>query len=274
MVTFPPLPNFDRPPVIEVVLSLQFEGAALQVQHIGLLWQRFRDRFPQVQTKPPLDPVIEDLRKQPSRALRFELAEMPLLPRTWFIAASGDELIQIQADRFIHNWRKTGEGDEYPRYEHIRKCFEDELSEFMGFIKEQGLGNVKPNQCEITYVNHIALGPHGLTHADASKVFRLIRDMPTSFWDQPESLQFASRYVVQHPVTNEPFARLYVEMTPALSADKREPKFVMNLMARGAPAGESIVDVLEFFDLARSYIVCGFTAMTSTEMHNNWGKRE
>jgi hypothetical protein len=43
------------------------------------------------------------------------------MPRFWFVNEVGTELLQFQLDRFVHNWRKTGEGIEYPRYERIRK---------------------------------------------------------------------------------------------------------------------------------------------------------
>ena len=91
-------------------------------------------------------------------------AEKPLLPRVCFLNQSETELIQIQTDRFIHNWRKAGNVPApYPRYEGVRAKFRDEVSRFQQFLSDEKLGQVVVNQCEGTYVNHIE--PCGLAQA-------------------------------------------------------------------------------------------------------------
>jgi len=54
------LPDFERPPVTEVVLSLQFASLpGLKNVHAGLLWQHFSTRYPNVEEYPPIAPVFE-----------------------------------------------------------------------------------------------------------------------------------------------------------------------------------------------------------------------
>ena len=54
------LPDFDDPPVVETVLSVQFEPLPLvQAAHLGLLWNEYRAAFPKTDERPALEPVIE-----------------------------------------------------------------------------------------------------------------------------------------------------------------------------------------------------------------------
>ncbi|MBI4192475.1 MAG: TIGR04255 family protein, partial [Betaproteobacteria bacterium] len=152
----PPLPDFRNPPVGEVVLSLQFSPIpGFQATHLGLLWSRFRTKYPKSETYPPIDPVIEQFgtRPQPAQRIRLEVIQSGFMPRAWFLNEDGTELVQVQQDRFIRNWRKLKETDEYPRYEKLRERFEEDFKEFNQFIRAENLPEIVPNQCEVTYIN-------------------------------------------------------------------------------------------------------------------------
>jgi hypothetical protein len=59
-------PDFHNPPVVETVLSAQFETLeAMNAVHFGLSAQRVRGQFPQTQEHPALDPVIEPFDVKP-----------------------------------------------------------------------------------------------------------------------------------------------------------------------------------------------------------------
>src|SRR5208283_4945721 len=169
-------PEFDRPPVIEVALSVQFKRLdQLRSAHIGLLWSRFRKRFPRTEDHGPLQPAFETFDRKPTQlqlGVEVQTYDVPPLPRAWFLNETGTELVQVQPDRFIRNWRKVGETDEYVRYAHIKGKFVDDLREFEQFVADQGVGDVSPNQCEVTYVNHIVSGEGWSTHGDLGKIFR------------------------------------------------------------------------------------------------------
>ncbi|MCU0974274.1 MAG: TIGR04255 family protein, partial [Burkholderiales bacterium] len=97
MMARQPLVTYEQPPLIEVVIGVQFERlATLDAAHLGLLWGRFRDRFPKSEQKPPLDSAIERLgmRGQVGQA-RLELLT-DVRPRLWFMNESEDELVQVQ----------------------------------------------------------------------------------------------------------------------------------------------------------------------------------
>jgi hypothetical protein len=70
--------------------------------------------------------------------------------------------LQVQRDRFIHNWQKAGEGADYPRFERMIDTLENGFRKFIAVIDREGLGPVIPNQCEVSYYNQIPV-PDGKT---------------------------------------------------------------------------------------------------------------
>lgn len=275
-----PLPNYDKPPVGEVALSVQFEPlGAFQIAHLGLFWARIRDRFPTTQTQPPLEHVVETF-DPPSRPVRpviqLQVVNEPMPLRAWFLSATGNELIQVQRDRFVFNWRRLKPNDVYPRYErYIRQRFLSELQLFADFLKDEQLGELKVNQCEITYINQIASGEVWTSHGEIGKVLALWRrDLPDLNLPPCESVRLALQYLIANPVnpTTSPIGRVHVDVQPGVLLDeKRTPILAMNLTARGVPLGKGLEDIIGFMDLGRRYIVISFTALTTEEMHKEWG---
>jgi uncharacterized protein (TIGR04255 family) len=109
--------KFDRPPVVEVACGVLFATAKpLRGAQLGLYWQRIRETFPRIEEAPPLAPVIEAQGSGPSAVeLGYLFGPLPPLRRTWFISQDGRNLVQVQEDRFVFNWKKAAEDDEYPR---------------------------------------------------------------------------------------------------------------------------------------------------------------
>src|SRR5262245_33359247 len=107
----PDLPDFEDPPVTEVFLSIQF-GALSDFRngHIGLFWSKFRKQYPKLFEQAPLQPVFETFGVPPQATpfLRVQIETMlaPPMSRYWFMKDTEDELVQVQQDRIVHNWRK------------------------------------------------------------------------------------------------------------------------------------------------------------------------
>ncbi len=142
--------------VNEVVCGVLFKSIeSLQAPYLGILWERYRKDYPACQEVPPLIPVVERYGEEGSAQVKPEFAEIPPLPRVWFVHASGNGIIQVQRDRFLHNWRKLQVSDSYPRYEQVFEMFAGHLSTFRKFLEENKLGIMEPLQYEMTYVNHI-----------------------------------------------------------------------------------------------------------------------
>lgn len=266
------LPCFDSPPVVETVLSAQFERlAAFQIVHLGLFWQRVRNRFPRTQSHPELAAAFERQEStfQPPQ-IKFETVESLTPNRLWLLDESGSEMIQVQSDRFIKNWRKAAVSGTYPRYEHvIRPAFNSDFAEFKAFVAEENLGAVQVNQCEVTYVNHIVAGEGWERWDQVESVF--------SFWPTNGQDAFPGRTEdlachLRFPVTGDDGAwlgRLHVDIHPAYRGTDGCPMYVMTLTARGRSGGD-----VEFFDVGRQWIVRAFASLTTPKMHEIWRRSQ
>jgi uncharacterized protein (TIGR04255 family) len=264
------LPDFDDPPVVETVLSVQFEPLTeMRTAHLGLLWERFRAEFPKTEERPTLDRVFEQFPEAPRSRLGLELQtyENPPVPRLWFIAAQGNEMIQVQPDRFIKNWRKEGEGETYPRYERNKASFERDFAAFREFVTVHHLGRPLVNQCEVTYVNHILSGQGWNSFGDVDRVFSSWKSPVDQIPGNAEDVRMHARFVIPGN-DGTPVGRLHTEIQPAFRASDSKPMYVFRLTARGQ-LGESF----EFFDLGRRWIVKSFAALTSPRMHEIWGRK-
>ncbi len=272
-----PLPDFDNPPVVEVALSAQFETLSkLRTPQLGLLWQEFRRRFPVTEEHSPLNAVVEHfgVLKAPKVEVRLEMLQSPPVPRCWFLNEAGTELIQVQHDRFVHNWRKAGTEAEYPRYEHVRNAFANELERFRAFLEREQLGDLNPNQCEVTYVNHIVAGEGWENHSELGEVLTVFElRYSDKFLSFPEHVRIKLSHVIVDQA-GEPLGRLHVVVEPVFRREDDQPMWLLNLTARGRPVGEGIDGILRFMDIGREWVVRGFASMTTTKMHKIWGRKD
>lgn len=264
------LPDFENPPVIETVLSAQFHPLSqMRAAHFGLFWNQIRDRYPKTEERSPLDTVVERFPEPVKRrlALEFPIQETPPLPRFWFVHRNENELLQVQADRFIRNWRKTGEGDAYPRYERVREWFDRDFLEFQDFASRENLGAIEVNQCEVTYVNHIMAGDGWTSHEDLDKVLTVWTQPVAPVPGRAEDAILHARFPIKD-AAGRPVGRLHVDVQAALRNADAKQMFVVNLTARGMLGSST-----EFFDLGREWIVRSFTEITTAEMHKVWKRR-
>lgn len=261
------LPDFREPPLQEVALSVQFTPLdALSVPHIGLLWDGFRERFPKTEEHPPIEPAFERFGAvQIREPIRLRVRQKYPRPRVWFVNDEETNLLQIQEDRFVSNWRRRSAEAEYPRYPILRKSFLGDFGTFQDFVRTHDLGELDLVQCEVTYVNHFEL-PEPLTIGEAVTVFRESYSEP--FLPDIEGGALRLRYVIT--CADKPCGRLHVHADLSRQSGVR-----LVLTARGPlRGGESTEGVCGFFDLGHEWIVRGFTAMTSGQLHKKWGRTQ
>jgi len=269
------LPDFSNPPVVEVALSLQFDAISrLRIPQIGALWNEFRAGFPVTKERAPLDPAFERFghtHTSGRAGVHFQMLDAPPIPRCWFLNEAGTELIQVQPDRFIHNWRKVKGQEDYPRYERLRETFAAELARFQAFLEREELGALTPSQCEISYVNHV-VPPEGQGHARLDRIMSLVSlRYNEEFLKEPEDARVALRYVIRHD--DQPIGRLHVAADPSHQHSDGRPIYVLTLTARGEPLAPTIAGSLQFMDLGREWVVRAFADVTTKEMHKLWGRK-
>lgn len=266
------LPDFENPPVIETVLSVQFDTLKnFSIPHFGLFWERVRTKYGEFRVVPPLVTEIEDFGSEKKTPPLPSAIRLPLQPdiRCWFLDEPGNHLIQLQKDRFIHNWRKVKGDESYPRYEAIRPAFMEEWKQFCAFLREEKLGVPNVTQCEVTYVNHIELDGPIKSFSDMHKIFRGW-SYPTTqnFLPKAEQLSFNCSYEMP-----DRRGRLYISLQPFIRSRDAQEVIQLNLLARGKPSSSDDVHIMEWLNMGREWIVRGFADFTTEEMHGYWRRK-
>jgi uncharacterized protein (TIGR04255 family) len=268
-----PLPEFENPPVSEVVLSLEFLPlAGWQAAHAGLYWSQISEEYKSTEVHPPLPSQVEKFGEGLGQRQTVTIELMnPNLTRFWFVADPGNYLIQVQRDRFIINWRKVTGNEIYPRYEHeMRPRFEREWAKFKKFVTEQNLGAIEVRQCEITYVNDIVQGEGWEAFSESLALFaHWLGRGSDGFLPPPETLSVAGSFAMPEQRGRLHFLSQHVYRL----IDQREA-VQLRLVARGKPESSANSDVLNWMDFGREWIVRGFTDLTSPKAHELWKRKQ
>jgi uncharacterized protein (TIGR04255 family) len=267
-----PLPEFDNPPVSEVVLSVEFLPIEhWRSPHAGLYWSLISGEYPETEVQPPLPSQIEKFGEanwqRPEVQIQFA---NPDVNRFWFVAKPGTRLIQIQRDRFIVNWRKVLGNEPYPRYEkEMRPRFEREWRQFKSFISDRKLGAIDVQQCEITYVNDIIKGEGWNNMSQALELFaHWLGRGSDNFLPSPETLSIAGSFLMP-----EERGRLHFATQHVIRQTDQQQAIQLRLVARGKPQSSDDRDILSWMDESREWIVRGFTDLTSPKAHKLWKRR-
>jgi uncharacterized protein (TIGR04255 family) len=264
-----PLPEFEHPPINEVVLGLQFAPLKeLQSAKLGLFWQRVRDRYPQTLDQPPIIHIVESPIVTPQPGQQPVTISDASGPRCWFLREDDCEMIQVQPDRFLRNWRQVKGDEVYPRFPALLERFQQDWASFLAFLDNEHVGEVAIDQAELTYINYIQM-PGERDFSNLPSVFPSLGARPEGkFLPPPEFVNWAIRY--QLP---EGRGRLHVKMSPAFRASDMKMVLILDLTARGSPAGNTLGDVTDWLKLAHEWIVRGFDELTGPKMHEAWRKK-
>lgn len=266
-------PQFDAPPVIEVVLGVQFAVMPeYSTAHAGWFW---KSQLPvdwcTVREAPRLDDAFErfgdEIRWAPE-GIRLRAATEP--DRVQLVRVDEQRMIQIQNSRFVYNWKKSGESP-YPSYRVLRPEFDDVWERYRHFAQGASLGEPKLNQWEVVYVNHLAKGNLWNEVADWHRIIpRLLPPFDGNEFSNFEAMGSNEwRYVLP-----EQRGRLHVLLKHARLRDGGPEMMVLQLIARGAIDADRGWSLESGLDLGHDAIVTSFAGMTSDEAQLHWGRRE
>lgn len=253
-------------------MGVQFQQPpGYQQIRAGEVWSLYRDQYPQTIEQAALAPAFETFGLPQGAQIDFGVVAGATHDRFWFLSPNQDELIQFQHDRLLHNWRKVGDRtNEYPRFEAIIEKFKSELSQLETYMATLASGpdqQLKINQAEITYINHIPCeGEPGTICAPNSWLSLLNVD---DYGFEDFNCTFRKRVIGPD---GSPYARLICQAAIGLAAGKRV--ILLNITFRGAPPGQSIQAAVEFLCLGRQMIVEFFTQITTKQAHAAWGRSQ
>lgn len=262
------LPHYERPSVIEVVLGVQFdELSGFQSAHLGSFWESVKSEYPRTEDKPPLANIFED---KPSGELGFDFLDLPPLRRVFLIHSDNNYLIQVQATRFLHNWRKLQPTDAYPRFVEAEARFRRGWSAFQQFIGKYGLGPIRANQYELSYINHIPIRDADMPKMikNHTHLFSWPDARPDLFLPAPVSIGMDLKFRLP-----EKLGFLHVAVKHGRLLQGKTEVLILELTARG-PAQSDTSDMAGWFSTAHEWIVRGFTDITTPSAHEMWGRVE
>lgn len=263
------LPDYTRPPVVETVLGVQFDRLSnLKNAHLGAFWETLDQHlWPLVSDAPPLVPQFErfDRRVGWAAVVQLHLTQDPSA-RVQIQNVSRDRMIQVQNGCLHLNWLRRRETDAYPRYEPVRDEFTAVVRRFEAFLNQRGIGELRPNQWEITYVNQIPQNTIWSSPADWS-FFQPLAGLPEiAGLIQPESFNGEWHFAIPQRQ-----GRLHISWQHG-QADSNQEFIRLGLTARGPVAPESgVEEVLSGLDLGRQTIVHSFKQLMSDRANNYWG---
>lgn len=269
------LPDYENPPVVETVLGVQFDRlSGFRNAHLGAFWKTLdTGEWPIVQDVPPLPPQFERFEEEArwAKGVQLQLTQDPA-SRLQIKNRDGDRMIQVQNGRLYFNW--LGEsGGNYPRHEKVRDGFHVAMRRFVEFVGQENVGDFRPNQWEVSYVNHILKGTVWDTPNDWT-FFELVGPLPT-IENLVHGENFTGEWHFQIP---DKRGRLHITWQLAKRAIREESddEFVrLSLTARGPLNGgvEDLQQIHNGLDLGRATIVRSFQSFMNDEANQYWGLR-
>jgi uncharacterized protein (TIGR04255 family) len=268
-----PLPGYDSPPVIETVLGIQFDPLEeLTAPVLGLYWAALRDDWPHASEAPYLESKFERFGTDlPWNQMRLELKKGHPPVRIQMRNAASDFMVQIQNSRLHVNWMGY-EGAEYPRYPAVRSHFQQTWQRFTEFVQTENLGEISPNQWEVTYLNRIPVGTVWQTPGDWD-FLRLLGD-PSVLGETAhfEGFQGGWRFALPQDA-----GRLHVSWktgrgpTHDNAAEELEV-VVLEQTARGPLSNDADTNaIVEGLNTGHSAIVRSFSQLMSEKANAYWG---
>jgi uncharacterized protein (TIGR04255 family) len=269
------LPVFERAPVTEVNIGVQFQGVKLQAVQLGALHARFAKQYPVVEEHLPPPLQIEQFQRKSPSGIHFQvqLLDRPPLPMLVFLAEDRASLVQVDNSRFFCAWRRSSQDVTYPRYEALREEFIRNLTIFDEFTTELGLEDKPVTQAEIAYVNDIPV-------SDERRPDILFYGLPTLSGDAAMSADEVSavstaQHFTYRTLDAVDYARLHISAEPVVVDSEKALRLV--LVYRGEPherfsEASGISTIMRFLDEGHDRIVRAFTLNTTSDAHNTWGR--
>jgi uncharacterized protein (TIGR04255 family) len=262
------LPDFKTPPAIETLMGFYFAPLrGWQTPFFGLFWNEIRKDYPRVEVQPFLMPEQGLKLELKSEKARLEISgEVPV--RWMYFHHSGKTLLQVQSDSFIQNWRKRGDEDPYLHYGDLRPSFASMWDRYSKFLRTNKVQAPVIRECEVTYVNHIDKGIGWNSLRDLGNVVSSWSGATSgNFLPPPDLISLNVVYPIR-----ERGGRLQVTLQPGIR--EGQETLQLTLMARCKPKSSTTSELMNALDIAREWVVRGFTDFTTGDMHDIWKRIE
>jgi uncharacterized protein (TIGR04255 family) len=260
--------TFHNPPVVEVLLAVQFEPSSVTSAIAGAFWW---DCLGIGDWNPPneagrLAETVERFAGDHSiRMPKFQVSfqNKTVMNRIQIRHRESPCMIQIQDTHFIYNWIKAG--DQYPRFDTVKEEFDRYYEEFCNFLTNKcNFEPIKPNLWEVTYVNQIPRGNLWNTADEWPNVIPTLFGNTSSYGGTTlETLSGEWRSEIP-----DQRGRLHVRARQKTIEETQEPSLLLELQSRGPLPPEA--DLSEAFEIGHKCIINSFADITSKQAHQEW----
>lgn len=251
--------DYERPPVVETAFALLFPPVkGWTVFHLGLLWGRLRKRYAHAEARLPTGSVqLDDLNLKLGPDIHLE--SFPL--RSWFIDAPNNQLLQVQSNAFIRNWRALEAEHKYIHYSDLKPLFQEDWATYREFLRDERLPQPNVFQCDVTYINHLVKGREWNTLEEIGSLFKPAR------FDVKGGSVTAISFLAN--VSNH---QVRMDASPGLRPDGT-PIIQLTLNVNGKPSGASESDIWAKLDECHHLLVTTFAEITADEVQRRIWRR-
>ena len=260
--------RFKNPPINELIIGTYFDPQllALRNEHIGLLWSRLRNEFPTVEQR---EPLLNPAPDGQGLIVPLPMGNEFFMPRFWFISEDKTNLLQVQKNAFLLNWRRQKTETEYPHFaEHLKPNFDKYFGIFEEFLQEDvGVADLKIGLCELTYVDVIEPCDYWQGPQDTSGLIPSFT-IPNCELTQdalPPTFNCMYHYVLA------PDLQLHVTVRCAKATNEPDsPRLILEFRALGPLGGVPKSDTETWYEQAHDAIVDWFLNMTDKEVQRTY----
>lgn len=265
-VTSMELPDYERPPVVEIVIGVQFVPLPQFGMREAVAVSRAFEGWEVIDVVPALEPIVEaPAGHLVAPTLRFGLGNPPVRV---VLGHEGEHwLAQVQQDRLVAHERKV---EQRPSFANVVPKLREVVEHAAQALDRPLLAEPHvPELIEVIYGNRIPVGEGWSSFAELHKVLR-------TFAAEAGAGRFANFEQAQVGFAYELAAgdrfdgRLRVTAEPQVDPDQTRFLQLQLISRRFVHTGRDLESVL---DRCHVDIVEGFTAVTTERMHEIWGRR-
>ncbi len=252
--------DYEKPPVVETAFRFTYPPIkGWNVFHLGLFWARLRKRYEFAEAHLPVGSIeVEDLDFKLGPEIRLEA--IPL--RSFLFDSSKNQLLQVQPNAFVRNWRAIEAEHRYCHYSDLKPMFQADWAEYREFLKNENLPEPNVFQCDVTYINHFVKGREWQTLDDIAPLFQRMRiELKGAL---VTSISFGAT-VGDNQVR--------MEAAPALRPADGTPIIQLTLNVSGKPVSTSDTDVWTKLDDCHKVLVETFAEITAEGLQKQVWKR-
>lgn len=263
-------PFFERPPVIETRIGVQFSPLiGFRSGHFGLFWKEClgTDGWRILADQDAAPKEVERFGSKLLRPVTAEKEEVDF-PQVCMRLSKDDftRTVQFQPNKLTYGWSR--EKGPRPSYSEVRTQFDSLYEKLERFALEWNLGEPVANLWEVTYVNKILPGDLWTSPADWHRVLPGIfpvggPQVPGHDWSTFNGTWF---FVIPPQM-----GRVRVRVQKVVETKTDEIVLLLVITARGEIGGVGAADWHSGLDLGHRTVVRVFYDLSSPEARNEWG---